>query len=61
VVAALIGEVIDFSEPAASHRRHVWRLFIGDESALPALGESLDPGECAVVYAEVDDRLEEQP
>jgi hypothetical protein len=65
--SAQIGDLIGLSGPAASHRRspaeNAWKLVIGDETALPAIDalvESLDPGERAVVYAEVDDHLEEQ-
>ena len=65
--AAAPGDVVGMIGPAASDLRtpggHDWRLLIGDETALPAIGalvESLPPGIPAVVYAEVADAAEEQ-
>jgi NADPH-dependent ferric siderophore reductase len=61
------GDVIGMYGPSVSHlrppRQHGWKLFVGDETALPAIGawlESLQPGERAVVLAEVADAAEEQ-
>ncbi|MEU6403027.1 siderophore-interacting protein [Streptomyces sp. NPDC046985] len=66
-VAARPGDVIGMYGPSPSHYRTpaegAWKLLVGDETALPALGalaESLAPGERAVVYAEVADAAEEQ-
>jgi len=65
--AARPGDVLGLAGPQASHRRvpegGAWRLLVGDETALPAIGalvESLEPGQRADVYAEVDDAVEEQ-
>lgn len=67
VTTAKQGAVLGMLGPAASHFRnpqgHDWRLLAGDETALPAIGatvESLAPTESAVVYAEVAGPPEEQ-
>jgi NADPH-dependent ferric siderophore reductase len=64
---ARAGDVVGMYGPSVSHFRrpggHAWRLLVGDETALPAIGatlESLPAGERAVVYAEVADAGEEQ-
>lgn len=61
------GDVIGLYGPSVSHLRspgrHDWKLFVGDETALPAIGawlESLGPDEVAVVVAEVAGPEEEQ-
>lgn len=65
--AARPGDVIGMYGPSVSHAAepgpHDWKLFAGDETALPAIGawlESLGPGDRAVVFAEVADSAEEQ-
>lgn len=65
--AARTGDVIWMYGPAASRKqareRADWKLFAGDETALPAIGaflEQLAPGERAFVCAEVADSAEEQ-
>lgn len=65
--AAQTGDVVGMLGPQLSHFRtpgeHDWKLIVGDETALPAIGallEDLKPGERAVVYAEVADAAEEQ-
>ncbi|RFU84388.1 siderophore-interacting protein [Streptomyces triticagri] len=65
--AAKPGDMTWMYGPASARpwgeRRESWRLFVGDETALPAIGafvESLAPGERALVYAEVADAAEEQ-
>lgn len=66
--AARPGDVVGLYGPSVSHLRtpgrHDWKLFAGDETALPAIGawlESLGPHERAVVVAEVAGPEEEQP
>ncbi|MGX2994202.1 siderophore-interacting protein [Streptomyces sp. JNUCC 64] len=61
------GAVLALVGPAASNARVAerpdWKLFVGDETALPAIGALLDalaPGERALVIAEVADAGEEQ-
>lgn len=61
------GAVVGLVGPAASTLRRAqapdWRLFAGDETALPAIGalvESLEPGARALVFAEVAGPGEEQ-
>ncbi len=61
------GDVIGLYGPSISHYRtpgkHAWKLMVGDETALPAIGallESRAPGERVVVYAEVAGAAEEQ-
>jgi NADPH-dependent ferric siderophore reductase len=53
--------------PQVSHLRtpgeHAWKLIVGDETALPAIGallESLGADERALVFVEVQDAAEEQ-
>ncbi|RIQ30267.1 siderophore-interacting protein [Jiangella rhizosphaerae] len=65
--AARPGDVIGLYGPSVSHLRtpgrHDWKLFAGDETALPAIGawlESLGPDDHAVVVAEVAGPEEEQ-
>lgn len=65
--AAAPGYVIGLYGPSVSHLRtpgrHDWKLFAGDDTALPAIGawlESLGPDERAVVVAEVAGPEEEQ-
>ncbi|WP_416960535.1 siderophore-interacting protein [Streptomyces sp. Agncl-13] len=64
---ARTGDVIWMYGPASSRKQvreqAAWRLFVGDETALPAIGaflEQLAPGERAFVCAEVSDATEEQ-
>ncbi|WP_445396570.1 siderophore-interacting protein [Streptomyces sp. LE64] len=66
--AAGPGDVIGLVGPALSNLRTAgapdWKLFVGDETALPAIGallEDLGPDEHALVIAEVADAGEEQP
>lgn len=61
------GDVLGILGPAISHYgkpgRSDWRLFAGDESALPAIGasvEALPPDARAIVYVEIADAAEEQ-
>nr|WP_281386979.1 siderophore-interacting protein [Jiangella mangrovi] len=61
------GDVIGLYGPSVSHVRtpgaHDWKLFVGDETALPAISawlESLGPDDHAVVVAEVAGASEEQ-
>ncbi|WP_232827655.1 siderophore-interacting protein [Jiangella endophytica] len=65
--AAGPGDAVGLYGPSVSHLRtpgrHDWKLFAGDETALPAIGawlESLGPDERAVVVAEVAGPEEEQ-
>src|SRR5688500_12822996 len=58
--ATRVGDVIGMYGPAQSHYgvpgEHAWRLVVGDETALPAIGATLEllPGnDRVIVYAEV--------
>lgn len=64
---AAAGDVIWMYGPASNGRQAreqaAWKLYVGDETAMPAMGallESLAPGERAFVCAEVADAAEEQ-
>ncbi|MFC4945961.1 siderophore-interacting protein [Pseudonocardia sp. GCM10023141] len=64
---ASVGDELGMVGPAQSHFRTpangAWKLFVGDETALPALGatlESLEPQERAVAVIEVVDAAERQ-
>jgi NADPH-dependent ferric siderophore reductase len=61
------GERLGMLGPQVSHLRkpveHAWKLIVGDETALPAIGallESLGAHERALVFVEVQDAAEEQ-
>ncbi|MFG3254801.1 siderophore-interacting protein [Streptomyces sp. NPDC048172] len=65
--AAREGDAVGLLGPARSHYKTppegAWKLFVGDETALPAMAatvEALEPGERALVCAEVEDAREEQ-
>lgn len=64
---ASVGDELGMVGPAQSHFRTpvpgAWKLFVGDETALPALAaslEALEPGERATAVIEVIDAAEEQ-
>ena len=65
--AARPGDVLVFSGPSGGYRPDPaadWHLFIGDESALPAIAaslEALSPGETAVVRLVCDGAEDETP
>ncbi len=64
-VSARAGDEIDMVGPGGGYAPAVdvaWHLYVGDESALPAIAASLErlpTGRRAVVYAEVEDSDEE--
>ncbi len=66
-VSARAGDEIDMVGPGGGYAPAAdvdWHLFVGDESALPAIAaalERLPTGHLAVVYAEVEDADEELP
>lgn len=66
-VGARPGDQVAFMGPGGAYAPDPaadWHLFVGDESALPAIAASLErvpAGVPAVVFAEVEDASEEQP
>jgi NADPH-dependent ferric siderophore reductase len=61
------GDEIDALGPRGHvwlHQEADWHLFVGDETALPAIAamlEGLKPGDSATAIVEVEDKADEQP